>query len=299
MLISGLCPPTGVRAPRRRPAGRCGRAPERAPTRHSRHSRHCGISEYDAHRDRNACAVPLGNPRRCPHQPCPRRPAGVQWTPTAGHRLAQPRTCTHVRRDAGYCASVRQLRGTARRSRHRRRLHPAAALDARRVGGEGGPGRKHVLVEKPISLDGAGVRTLQSAARTHDVIITEAFMYRHHPLVAKARELAHDGTIGRLQGVRGTFSFVLDRRVRHAARSRIRRWQPVGRRLLSGLVCPHHRRPPAALRAGGGQLGARARSTSVSSDSCSSPTTSWRRCTAVSSHPSRPRWRSSAAKDGW
>jgi len=71
--------------------------------------------------------------------------------------------------------------------------------------------RKHVLVEKPISLDGAGVRTLQSAARQHDVVITEAFMYRHHPLVARARELAHDGTIGRLQGVRGTFSFVLDR----------------------------------------------------------------------------------------
>ncbi len=70
---------------------------------------------------------------------------------------------------------------------------------------------KHVLVEKPISLDGAGVRTLQQAARTHDVVITEAFMYRHHPLVAKARELAHDGTIGRLQGVRGTFSFALDR----------------------------------------------------------------------------------------
>jgi D-xylose 1-dehydrogenase (NADP+, D-xylono-1,5-lactone-forming) len=71
--------------------------------------------------------------------------------------------------------------------------------------------RKHVLVEKPISLDATGVRTLQSAARTHEVIITEAFMYRHHPLVAKVRELAHDGTIGRLQGVRGTFSFVLDR----------------------------------------------------------------------------------------
>ncbi|WP_157899581.1 Gfo/Idh/MocA family protein [Luteitalea pratensis] len=71
--------------------------------------------------------------------------------------------------------------------------------------------RKHVLVEKPISLDGAGVRVLMSAARTHDVVITEAFMYRHHALVARARELAHDGTIGRLQGVRGTFSFVLDR----------------------------------------------------------------------------------------
>jgi predicted dehydrogenase len=71
--------------------------------------------------------------------------------------------------------------------------------------------RKHVLVEKPIALEGSGVRTLQSAARAHDVVITEAFMYRHHPLVAKVRELAHDGTIGRLQGVRGTFSFALDR----------------------------------------------------------------------------------------
>ena len=70
---------------------------------------------------------------------------------------------------------------------------------------------KHVLVEKPISLDASGVRTLQVAARTHGVVITEAFMYRHHPLVARVRELAHDGTIGRLQSVRGTFSFVLDR----------------------------------------------------------------------------------------
>ena len=70
---------------------------------------------------------------------------------------------------------------------------------------------KHVLVEKPIALDGAGVVTLQTAARNHGVVITEAFMYRHHPLVARVRELAHDGTVGRLQGVRGTFSFVLDR----------------------------------------------------------------------------------------
>ena len=70
---------------------------------------------------------------------------------------------------------------------------------------------KHVLCEKPIAIDSAGVRTLQAAARKYDVVITEAFMYRHHPLVARARELARDGTIGRLQGVRGTFSFVLDR----------------------------------------------------------------------------------------
>ncbi len=71
--------------------------------------------------------------------------------------------------------------------------------------------RKHVLVEKPASLDAPGIGLLQAAARDHGVVITEAFMYRHHPIVARARELAHDGTIGRLQGVRGTFSFVLDR----------------------------------------------------------------------------------------
>ncbi len=70
---------------------------------------------------------------------------------------------------------------------------------------------KHVLVEKPASLDAAGIGLLQAAAREHGVVITEAFMYRHHPIVAMARQLAHDGTIGRLQGVRGTFSFVLDR----------------------------------------------------------------------------------------
>ncbi|BCS34445.1 oxidoreductase [Luteitalea sp. TBR-22] len=83
-------------------------------------------------------------------------------------------------------------------------LHVEWAVKAAEAG-------KHVLVEKPVALEGAGVRTLQSAARTHDVVITEAFMYRHHPIVAKARELTHDGTIGRLQGVRGTFSFALDR----------------------------------------------------------------------------------------
>ena len=95
-----------------------------------------------------------------------------------------------------------------------------------------------MLVEKPISLDGAGVRTLQSAARQHDVVITEAFMYRHHPLVARARELAHDGTIGRLQGVRGTFSFVLDRISDTRLDPSPGRRQPVGRRLLPGVVCP-------------------------------------------------------------
>ncbi len=70
---------------------------------------------------------------------------------------------------------------------------------------------KHVLCEKPIALDATGIRQMQEAARTHGVVITEAFMYRHHPLVAKVTALAHDGTIGRLQGIRGTFSFPLDR----------------------------------------------------------------------------------------
>jgi len=70
---------------------------------------------------------------------------------------------------------------------------------------------KHVLVEKPIALESSGVRTLQAAAREHGVVIAEAYMYRHHPLVARACQLAHDGTIGRLQGVRGMFTYVLDR----------------------------------------------------------------------------------------
>jgi len=41
-------------------------------------------------------------------------------------------------------------------------------------------------------------------------VLAEAFMWRHHPQLARARELIAEGAIGRLRVVRAAFSFRLD-----------------------------------------------------------------------------------------
>jgi predicted dehydrogenase len=38
----------------------------------------------------------------------------------------------------------------------------------------------------------------------------EAFMYRHHPQTLKVKELVDQGAIGKLQGIRGSFTFDID-----------------------------------------------------------------------------------------
>lgn len=68
---------------------------------------------------------------------------------------------------------------------------------------------KHVLCEKPLALNAAEAQTMVDAADRAGVVLLEAFMYRHHPLVGKVLELLHSGVIGDLTLVRSTFSFVL------------------------------------------------------------------------------------------
>jgi D-xylose 1-dehydrogenase (NADP+, D-xylono-1,5-lactone-forming) len=70
---------------------------------------------------------------------------------------------------------------------------------------------KHVLCEKPVALTAADARAMQAAAETHGVVMTEAFMYRHHPLVALTAGLIREGALGRIVGVTGAFTYVLDR----------------------------------------------------------------------------------------
>lgn len=70
---------------------------------------------------------------------------------------------------------------------------------------------KHVLCEKPLALSVAEVDAIQAAARRHDRVVAEAFMYRHHAQTLKVQELVRNGTIGALKLVRGSFSFVLAR----------------------------------------------------------------------------------------
>jgi predicted dehydrogenase len=66
---------------------------------------------------------------------------------------------------------------------------------------------KHVLCEKPLALDVDAVDALRAAARKHGRIVAEAFMYRHHPQTLKVKELVESGAIGKLQLVRGSFTF--------------------------------------------------------------------------------------------
>ncbi|MEP6896050.1 MAG: Gfo/Idh/MocA family oxidoreductase, partial [Chloroflexota bacterium] len=47
------------------------------------------------------------------------------------------------------------------------------------------------------------------AAQKAGVVIMEAFMYRHHPQTLKAKELVDDGAIGKLQLIRGSFTFAI------------------------------------------------------------------------------------------
>jgi D-xylose 1-dehydrogenase (NADP+, D-xylono-1,5-lactone-forming) len=68
---------------------------------------------------------------------------------------------------------------------------------------------KHVLVEKPYSRRGAEAEAAWDAAGRAGVAVMEAFMWRHHPQAAKARELVEEGAIGRLREIRTTFSFPL------------------------------------------------------------------------------------------
>jgi len=70
---------------------------------------------------------------------------------------------------------------------------------------------KHVLCEKPLALSVEEVDAVQSAARRHERVVMEAFMYRHHPQTLKVQEVVKSGTLGPLKLIRGSFSFALSR----------------------------------------------------------------------------------------
>ena len=66
---------------------------------------------------------------------------------------------------------------------------------------------KHVLCEKPLSLDAAEAKTLIAARDRAGVKIGEAFMVRTHPQWLRTRELIREGRIGELRSIFCHFSF--------------------------------------------------------------------------------------------
>jgi D-xylose 1-dehydrogenase (NADP+, D-xylono-1,5-lactone-forming) len=66
---------------------------------------------------------------------------------------------------------------------------------------------KHVLCEKPLSRHPEDVGRAFDAAEEAGLVLEEAFMWRHHPQLQRARELLDAGDIGELRVIRAAFAF--------------------------------------------------------------------------------------------
>jgi predicted dehydrogenase len=66
---------------------------------------------------------------------------------------------------------------------------------------------KHVLCEKPLALAPEDVDRIAAVAHARSLVVAEAFMYRHEPLIARVVELVRDGSIGRPWMISAGFSF--------------------------------------------------------------------------------------------
>jgi xylose dehydrogenase (NAD/NADP) len=69
---------------------------------------------------------------------------------------------------------------------------------------------KHVLSEKPFSRRPEEVERAFELADSKQLVLSEAFMWRHHPQTKTLASLVEDGAVGRLRLVRAAFGFHLD-----------------------------------------------------------------------------------------
>jgi predicted dehydrogenase len=79
-------------------------------------------------------------------------------------------------------------------------LHAEWAVAAAEAG-------KHVLCEKPLAMSSAQARSMIDSVASSGMLLMEAFMYRHHPLWVKVRELVADGVIGELRSIQAVFTY--------------------------------------------------------------------------------------------
>jgi xylose dehydrogenase (NAD/NADP) len=70
----------------------------------------------------------------------------------------------------------------------------------------------HVLCEKPFALTLEEVDRMIAASRQTGRVLTEAFMYRHHPQTKIVGEWVHSGKLGEVSLVRGVFNFAMGKR---------------------------------------------------------------------------------------
>jgi xylose dehydrogenase (NAD/NADP) len=81
-------------------------------------------------------------------------------------------------------------------------LHKELSIAAMRAG-------KHVICEKPLAMNARDCEEMLRVSESTGMLLAEAFMYRHHPQIARAQELVRSGAIGDLMTVEASFRFPL------------------------------------------------------------------------------------------
>jgi predicted dehydrogenase len=79
-------------------------------------------------------------------------------------------------------------------------LHVSWSIKAARAG-------KHVLCEKPVSMNAGEAEQLAAVQKETGKLIAEAFMVRYHPQWEKVVELIQSGRIGKVRAVQTHFSY--------------------------------------------------------------------------------------------
>jgi predicted dehydrogenase len=69
---------------------------------------------------------------------------------------------------------------------------------------------KHILCEKPLTLNLADTQRIIAAAKQNNVLLMEAYMYRCHPQTLKLVELVRSGAIGEVRLIQATFNVARD-----------------------------------------------------------------------------------------
>ena len=70
-------------------------------------------------------------------------------------------------------------------------------------------GKKHILCEKPFTVNYGETDAVFEAVKHNDVFLMEAFMYRCHPQTAKLQQLVREKAIGDVRLIQANFSYNL------------------------------------------------------------------------------------------
>jgi len=100
-----------------------------------------------------------------------------------------------------------------------------------------------VLCEKPLCMNAEEAEELAQVAADNNVLLAEAFKFRHHPQHLRAREIVDSGAIGDVRALRSTFSIFTHAGWRQPGRNwRFSRKRGGGCVYDLGCYCVHHAR---------------------------------------------------------